>query len=365
MKNVIILYGGKSCEHDISIITACLAKGYFADYCVRCVYLDKNNAAYLVPNDFTPAMHVERKLTRRVTFLFGERSLAELKRNRIVARIPVDVVVNCCHGRYGEDGTAAAVCGLLGAPVVGPDVTSGAIAMDKILSKQTLKAFNVPVVDGFEVNGSNVEHLSELAQGYRFPLIVKPNTLGSSIGVAVCRNLEELRRGIDEAFKFDDRILVETALTDFCELNCAAMRARGKVVTSRVDVPTTAHDILTFADKYMSSGETDANKASAPRDVADKVTELTELIYRQLNFSGVVRVDFLYDNVGAKLYVNEINSVPGSLAYGLFSDGYSLTDFGKLLVEQAEADFAEKGKLITAFASSVLKQGFGVKRAKK
>lgn len=365
MKNIVIIYGGKSCEHDISVITACLARGYFANYNVYGVYLDKANSAYLVPNNYNPAMHVNGKLTQKVAFLTGERAIGIIKRNRIAKRITVDVVVNCCHGRYGEDGTVAALCGLLNVPIVGSNVVSSAVAMDKILSKQVLNSLNLPTVKGFEVNESNVEQLEELTKGYAYPLIVKPNTLGSSIGVAVCKDIEELKHNVEIALKYDNRALVEIALTDFFELNCAAMRTENEVTCSRVDVPTTAHDILTFADKYISSSGIDIARPDVDEGIINQVQALTEQIYSQIGFGGVIRVDYLYDNACKKLYVNEINSIPGSLAYGLFSDVYGMTDYGDVLVKQAERDFAEQGKLTTSFASSVLTASSGAKRGKK
>lgn len=365
MKNLVIIYGGKSCEHDISIITACLARGYFANYNVFGVYLDKNNVAYLVPNDYTPARHVEGRLSTKVTFLFGEKSLGLLKRNRIAKRIAIDAVVNCCHGAHGEDGTVAALCGLLNVPVVGSDVTSSAVAMDKILTKQVLNSLGIPTVAGFEINRGNVERLDELTVGYRYPLIVKPNTLGSSIGVAVCKDADELRLNLQTALTYDSRVLCETALTDFYELNCSAMRVQGKVATSRVDVPTTAHEILTFADKYISGQTPEVTKPAVSDGVIAEVKSLTEQIYSRIGYAGVIRVDYLYDNVGGKLYVNEINSIPGSLAYGLWNDVYAITDYGDELVKQAERDFAEHSGLITNFSSSVLSQGSGTKHRKK
>ena len=365
MKNVIIIYGGKSCEHDISIITACLAKGYFANHNVYCVYLDKTDCAYLVPNDYTPAMHVSGKLKQKAVFLTGERSVGVLKRNRVVKRIPVDIAVNCCHGVHGEDGTVAALCGLLNAPIVGSDITSSAVAMDKILSKQVLSGLNLPVVDGFEVSKSNISRLDELTAERAYPLIVKPNSLGSSIGVAVCKDYDELVFNLNAALKYDNRVLVEIALTDFYELNCAAMRVDGNVVTSRVDVPVTAHDILTFEDKYVNGETARPLKCDANYETVNRVKALTEEIYSKIGFGGVIRVDYLFDNVGQKLYVNEINSIPGSLAYGLFNDVYAITEYGDALIKQAERDFSDKCGLVTAFSSSVLTQGSGAKRRKK
>lgn len=365
MKNVIILYGGKSCEHDISIITACLAKGYFANYNAYCVYLNKDNAMYLVPNNYSPAMHVNGKFTQKAAFLTGERALAVLKRNRIAKRIPIDVVVNCCHGAHGEDGTVAALCGLLNVPVVGSSITSSAVAMDKVLTKRVLNSLGVPTVRGFEVNAQDVDRLAELAEGYGFPIIVKPNTLGSSIGVAVCKDVDELRQNVATALTYDNRVLCEVALTDFCELNCSAMRVDGEVVCSRVDLPVTANDILTFEDKYVSWQPADVQKTSVEDEVIENVRQLTKLVYTAIGYAGVIRVDYLYNNASKRLYVNEINSIPGSLAYGLWNDKYSLTDYGDALIEQVERDYAEQSRLTTVFNSSVLSQCSGVKYRKK
>ena len=364
MKNIIIIYGGKSCEHDISIITACLAKGYFADFNVYCVYMDKNNVPYLAPNNFTPAMHVTAKFKQKVAFLYGEKSLALLKHNRIVKRIPIDVIVNCCHGRCGEDGSVAALCGLLNVPLVGSGITASAVAMDKILSKSALNAVGISTVKGFEINKRNVARLAELVNGYRYPLIVKPNTLGSSIGVAVCKDFDELSNNVELALKYDSRILCEQALTDFCELNCAAMRVDDNVSVSRVDVPTTVNDILTFDDKYIGGNDKQTVKPSVSDDIIRQVKSITEQIYSEFCFNGVIRVDYLYDNAQHKLYVNEINSIPGSLAYGLFSDVYSLTEYGELLVKQAERDYTETSNLTSSFSSSVLTIGGGKHRKK-
>lgn len=367
MKNVVIIYGAKSCEHDISIITACLARGYFANHCVYGVYLDKDDVAYLIPNDYTPAAHVKESFKNKVVFLTGERALGIMRRNRICKKINIDVAVNCCHGAHGEDGTAAAICGLLNVPFVGSGITSSAIAMDKILTKRVLQSLDMPVVNGFEADVQTAEQLEELSKGYKFPLIVKPNTLGSSIGVELCRNLDELTEGVYRALKYDGRVLVEEALTDFTELNCAAMRTCNAAVVSRVDVPVTANDLLTFEDKYIESSaesaENNGNKIS--RLITEQVQALTRSIYEKLGYGGVIRVDYLYDNVTDKLYVNEINSIPGSLAYGLFSDRYAILQYGDMLIKQAEEDYAKTAMLTTTFNSSVLSGGTGAKRRKK
>ncbi|MCH5156367.1 MAG: ATP-grasp domain-containing protein [Clostridiales bacterium] len=350
--NIMIVYGGKSCEHDISIITACLAKGYFRGN-IYSVYLDKNNRAYLAGNDWTPRDHVTKKLTKPVTFVLGEGKIAIRKNRLSVEQVPIDVVINCCHGLNGEDGCVAALCQLTGIPLVGSDIASSAVAMDKVLTKRVLKDINMPVVNGVEVTKSDVKQFMKDCGGLNFPIIVKPSMLGSSIGVEVAHDADELSNAINHALRYDDKLLCEEALTDFIELNCSALKANGVILTSVVDTPVTVHDVLTFADKYLAS-DSQVKPVVVDDDIKNQVKKITSQIYSKLNFGGVIRVDFLYDNKTGKLYVNEINTTPGSLAYGLWELTYSRTHYGEALVEQAIADYREMQQHVFTFESGVL-----------
>ncbi len=358
--NTVLVYGGKSCEHDISVITACLARGYFSGE-LYSVYFDKENQSYLVPNDYKPARHVAEKLKNRVVFLFGEKKIAVLKGKRISKIISVDVVVNCCHGLNGEDGTVAAMCNLLGAPVVGSPLIPSAVAMDKVVTKQVLNQMGLPTVKGFALREQELSDLISLKDNYSYPLIVKPSLLGSSIGVSVVKNDEELEQALSVAFKYDCKVLCEQALTDYTELNCAAMRVNGKIKTSKVDCPVTLNDILTFEDKYVSNKAVEKS-IEVGKDIAEQVKEYTERIYRELGFQGVIRVDYLYDNKENKLYVNEINTIPGSLAYGLWEGEYTRTEYGQALVEQAVNDKRMSEQHVYVFDSGVLNGVNGIKK---
>ena len=359
--NILIIYGGKSCEHDISIITACLARGYF-DGNLYSAYLDKNNRCFLVPNDWTPKKHVECKLNKTVTFKLGEGAIAIMRGRRVVKTVSIDVAVNCCHGVNGEDGCIAALTQLAGIPLVGSDVASSAIAMDKSVTKRMLNSFDLPTVKGVEVTKGDLPHLAERIDGLTFPLIVKPCKLGSSIGVEVCKELESLHAALGRAFKLDSKVLIEEALTDFAELNCAAMRVKGEVVLSVIDQPLTTHEILTFADKYVENEAYSRKVPPLNEKVASEVRRLTTEVYEKLGFAGVIRVDYLVDNATGKLYVNEINTTPGSLAYGLWEAKYSRTAYGEALVEQAIADYRELQGFTYNFDSGVLSGGSGVKK---
>lgn len=359
--NILIIYGGKSCEHDISIITACLAKGYF-DGNLYSAYFDKNNRCYLTANDWTPRDHVRKKLTKRVSFVFGEGAIAVTKGKRVVKTVKIDVAVNCCHGVNGEDGAIAAMCQMANIPLVGSNIGASAVAMDKTLTKKVLKALHLPVVRGREVNLDDFENFPKCVRGLKYPIIVKPSTLGSSIGVEVCHDKEELQSALTRAFRYDSKVLCEEALTDFVELNCAAMRTKGYVETSKVDCPLTVHDILTFADKYVENSAYDKPSVQVSDEVINEVSRLTKLIYAKLHFSGVIRVDYLLDKQTGKLYVNEINTTPGSLAFGLWECRYSRTRYGEALVEQAIADYRDMQQYVYTFDSGVLDGKGGVKK---
>ena len=359
--NVLIIYGGKSCEHDISIITACLARGYFEGN-LYSAYLDKNNRCFLVPNDWTPKRHLTEKLNKKVTFNLGDGSISVVKGRRIVKTVPIDVAVNCCHGMNGEDGCIAALTQLSGIPLVGSDVASSAIAMDKALTKRMLNSFGIPTVKGVELTKADLPELSSRLANMQFPLIAKPCKLGSSIGVEVCKTLEHLDAALTRAFKLDGKVLVEEALTNFTELNCAAIRVNGEVVLSVIDQPMTTHEILTFADKYVENEAYERKAPALNKKVASKVNKLTTEVYEKLNFGGVIRVDYLLDNDSGKLYVNEINTTPGSLAYGLWESKYPRAEYGSALVEQAQKDFAEREGLTYTFDSGVLNGGNGMKK---
>ena len=358
--NIMIIYGARSCEHDISIITACLAKGYFKGN-IYSVYFDKNNRCFLVGNDWTPRDHLTKKLTKKVTFVFGEGMIA-FRSGLKVTQVPIDVAVNCCHGLSGEDGSIAALCQLANIPLVGSDITSSAIAMDKVLTKRVLKDIDMPVVNGVEVTEQTVsEFLSDFG-GLQLPIIVKPAMLGSSIGVEVAHDVEQLKQALTHALKYDCKLLCEEALTDFVELNCAALKSQGQIQTSVVDCPVTVHDLLTFADKYIANEAYEREPITVEEEIKQQVKQMTSVIYSKLKFSGVIRVDYLYDKLTGKLYVNEINTTPGSLAYGLWEGAYSRTQYGEALVEQAIADYRELQQRVYTFESGVLNGGNGIKK---
>ncbi len=344
--NVLLVYGGKSCEHDISIITACLARGYLANHNVIGCYLDRNNRAYFAEK-LSPMEHLTTKFRREMSFILGGRCV-EIRTMLGKKRVHIDCAVNCCHGVNGEDGAVAGLLQLAGIPDVESGVLCCGVAMDKYLTKLQLKSLGIDVVEGVLFDGD----IDGVVDRLGFPLIVKPCTLGSSIGIGIAHDINELKTCIDVASQFDKRILIEQALQDFLEINCSAMTVDGNVTTSPVDFPLTSHEILTFADKYLSGTKGIATGKHITDEYDDKVAEITEKIYTALGFGGVIRVDFLASD--GKLYVNEINTVPGSLAYGMWKDKYSATQFGDLLLKEGVRRFDSRQSLSYRYRSEVL-----------
>ena len=226
--------------------------------------------------------------------------------------------------------------------------------MDKFATKQALRSIGMPTVMGKRITHEQYKSGIFSTGNLGYPIIVKPNKLGSSIGITVCHNKSELQKALDLAFCYDSDVLCERALTNFYEVNCSAMRIDDIVQCSDVDTPVTTHDLLTFDDKYISGSKWCKPTVNVDENVQQQVKDMTKQIYQQLGFQGVIRVDFLVDNLTGKVYVNEINSIPGSLAYGLWSNIYTQKQFANILIEQAKVDYSNEAQLVRTYSSSVL-----------
>jgi D-alanine-D-alanine ligase len=290
--NILIIYGGKSCEHDISIITACLAKGYF-DGKIVSAYFDKQNRCFCVANDFTPSKHASAQFKEQIVFCFGEKRIAICKGKRIKRYVDIDVAVNCCHGICGEDGTVAGICQMLGVPLVGSNILSSAIAMDKFATKQALRSIGMPTVMGKRITHEQYKSGTFSTGNLGYPIIVKPNKLGSSIGITVCHNKSELQKALDLAFCYDSDVLCERALTNFYEVNCSAMRIDDIVQCSDVDTPVTTHDLLTFDDKYISGSKWCKPTVNVDENVQLQVKDMTKQIAGCFLVLDTIFFDFL------------------------------------------------------------------------
>ena len=338
---IAVVFGGKSVEHDISIITGLqtlriLKKNY------KClpIYVDKKMRWWTASNLNSVSVFKDfeklAKKKRRIYAVFGEGLYVKNK------KIDISSVFLCLHGINGEDGSFSAIFEQLNIPYTSSNLLSSALTMDKCQTKTVLKGEGIETAKSVTLSrGENIK-----VDGLNFPMIVKPAKLGSSIGIGLAKNLNELKRACDEAFAFDDKVLVEEFLTGANEFNCAAFMFDGKIYLSNV-YHVKKDEIFSFEDKYMS-----VQKASKriDKNLKANIQNLTKKVYKLFDCFGIVRVDFLCKD--DKLYVNEINSIPGALGVYLFNQSAGEI-FDLVLSESKKRQEAQNSKNFE-FESNVL-----------
>ena len=386
MRSVILVaFGGRSTEHDVSVITGVLAlnalKGVGES--VLPLYVDKTGKWLTADwmKDVKAFACKEGKSAKTVCFIPGDDTLYEKKGAKLKPFATVRAAMVCLHGKNGEDGSFAAQMQASNVPVSCPPMTESALLMDKWLSKSVLRGIGIPVLPAESVLKEDFianprKTCENLQEKLGFPVCVKPARLGSSIGISVCENLEELAEGLNTAFRYDFRAVVEPALTDFTEYSVAVYRKAEKIICGMPLKQNHTGKILSFAEKYgeegaYAGGETGTcdyppqnNRGKESRLLA-KLTALTEKAYKSLRLTGVVRVDFLCAE--NQIYLNEINTVPGSLSYYYFAENtQDAGAFFRELLQEGIMRFREDNSLQNTFASSVLSGiGGGKKGGKK
>ncbi len=343
-KKVALIFGGRSLERDISVITAMQALKNVdkTKYVVEPIFcFDGDFYAHNVDEiakftNFNPSEH------SKVCLIKGE--FYKLQKSSLKKWFKPDVALVCCHGGEGENGIMQALLEFNNVPYTSPNVTASSIGMDKGVSKQIfdsllLNTLPCDIVTKSEWDLAKYNVLSRIESVLEYPLIVKPCAQGSSIGIGVAMNMEELIFSLDVAFRFDGRAIVEHKLREFVEVNCAAYRDKDRIVVSSTEQPLTLNDFLTFEDKYLDRGKMSGGAHVIPADIGalDVVVRAnTERIYRELDLNGVVRIDFLVDKTRNKVYVNEMNTIPGSMAFYLFEDrGVRFCDMLSAVIENA------------------------------
>lgn len=365
MRNVLVFFGGRSCEHDISVITGVMTVNGMdkSQYNPMPVYVTGDGKWYTgdILKDVTFYKKINYKKLKRATFLFGDDCLYILKGKKICGKIPVYAVLNCMHGLNGEDGCLAGVIKMNFIPFCSPDCFISGAAIDKETMKTVLKGLNVKTLNCISVTRGEFyadcdKQIKRIEKTFGYPVMVKPARLGSSIGIFKACDRAHLAEGIKSAFLYDRKIVIEPALIGFKEVNAAAMKINGEIIVSETEEPVTRNDVLTFSDKYV--GFKTGSKRISPARISDaerdKVLKITRKIYEKTDCRGIIRVDFFVLN--GEVTVNELNTVPGSLAYYLFSD--SIKKFGEILngvIEQGVKDFKEYKLNDFAFKSDVLK----------
>lgn len=380
IRTIAVIFGGKSAEHDVSIITAhipviqsLIASGQFD---VWPVYIAKDGSWYSDKkmNDlaFFKRPNFEAYLKQKIRFLFDD-GLQIIFPGLLPKKVRIDVVFPAMHGTYGEDGSLMGFLRMAGVPFVGCDMAASAIAMDKAFTKQVLSAEGISVVPfvwftraEWETNSAQVrKRISKL----NWPLFVKPVHLGSSIAITKVKERPRLDNAIEVALHYDDKILVEESVENLIEVTLPIM-GNDILRTAEVEQALNKSEFFNFGEKYLNSGKKGGGvnsgysqiPADISRELTESVKELGKETYRILGCSGIARVDFLIDSIFNKIFVNEVNTLPGSLYHHNWRKaGVSNMELVLKLVELAGERFMSQKKTDHIFRSEVLSKIGGPK----
>ena len=388
-----VLYGGKTTEHEVSIITAVQSMNNLnkEKYDVVPIYFTKDNDIYtgnaLMDMDVYKDMSLLKRYCSNVVMYSKDGVLILQNKKGIFKRTirEVDIVVPCVHGYNMEDGNIEGMLEVLGIPYTGSDIYGCTVGQDKVFQKQILEAEKLPVpkYTWFYDNEyfSSEEKILDNIKKIGYPVIVKPARQGSSIGIEVAKSEEEVKIAIEEAIKYDDKILVEEIIPNMIELNCSVLGSNSYMETSVIEQVMGNDEILSFKDKYLaSSSKKGAIKVAGskgmastnriiPANISEKLTkeieETSKKAFRALGASGVVRIDYLYNKKSNKYYVNELNSIPGSLSFYLWTPLNK--EYDELLddmINIAVKRFKNKLKKTSKFESNILSNFNGSKGVK-
>jgi len=387
---VAVLFGGRSPEHEVSIITGIQIMNALDKnkYSVVPVYVTKEgkwvrgdetffspakfkNLDLIAKNKKTIIMSSDPNLNGLIEEPHGIGLSNSFKYEEI------DIFFPAFHGRYGEDGAVQGLLELSNIPYVGCDVQASAIGMDKAVSKRIARSIGVPVLNDcwlnvFEWKNNKKESLSKVTKNIKFPVFIKPARLGSSIGINKAKNVRELEDALNVAFFYDTKVMIEESLEDAHEINISIL-GNNPYNVSVCEMPVSTGEILTFQDKYVSKKGVSKGMATAKRLIPAPIKDLTRKkieryvrdFFAEIGGQGIARTDFLISKDEKKIYLNEINTLPGSIAFYLWKkNGVNFAELVDRMVNLGFERFEVKSKLITTFKSNILSGFSGTKGVK-
>lgn len=384
MKTTIgVFFGGRSTEHEISVISASQAMHAIdaEKYDVIPIYISKQGKWYTGEAllDIQNYRNIPDLLARveevYMKPIFGDYNLYKKKQSLFGSGVfkHLDVVIPVLHGSNGEDGIFEGVLETIGIPYAGCNTVSSANGMDKITMKMILRSCGVPVVDFVwftdkEWFAKRDELISRIENEIGYPVIVKPANLGSSVGIGRARNREELIEKVDGAEIYTTRIIVEDMVEDLQEINCSVLGDCDECQASVLEEPIKSGEILSYEDKYVggtkgAKGMQAAQKripAELPQSETERIQFLARETFRVLSCHGVSRVDMIIDRATRDIYVNEINTIPGSLSFYLWeASGISFTQLMDRLVGLAIKRKREQGMKTVSYDHNIFNLGVG------
>lgn len=387
-----VFFGGKSVEHEVSVISGLQAYNAFDKdkYEPIAIYITKDNELYTgeAVSDIANYKNIPELLKKSTrVFFMCEQGKVELIQypakkfgNSVVAQI--DVAFPVVHGANVEDGCLQGFLRHYNIPFAGCDVMASAVTMDKYVMKTVLKDNDIPVLDCVTLNIREYQMdettaLHKVENRIAYPVIVKPVNLGSSVGIKVAKDQDQLLEALEYAFTFGAKVLVERAIMNLREINCAVLGDYEEAEASECEEPVSSDEILSYEDKYMAGGKSGSEgmrtaRRELPVDLTagrrDEIRRLAVRTFQVLNCNGVSRIDFMIDKDTDQVYVNEINPIPGSLAFYLWEAlGKPYAELLDDMVKLALKREREEKNMMTSFESNILQSAnlSGTKGVKK
>ncbi len=383
METILVIFGGQSAEHDVSIITAInsiitpliLTKKYK----VLPLYISKTGQWYcdkaLSNIELFTSGKIDNFLIKSKPVSLKFNNGLEIELNRLhTKRLKVDLVFPAMHGTFGEDGDLMGLLEMSGVVYVGCGVSASAIAMNKVLAKQLALGCNIPVskflafkTSDFKLKLTKV--LKNINSRLKFPIFVKPAHLGSSIGISRVKNNDELKNALELAFYYDDLVIVEEEVANLIEVTLPII-GNDKLTPALLERPMLHQaDFFDFETKYLKGGKKGAKTdskgsqgysevpAKLEKSLYDAAQSLGLKVYQEFGLSGIARIDMLIDSKTNKVYFNEINPMPGSLySHNFQKAGISNVLLVEKLLQLARERFKARSSVVTTFKTNYLKQ---------
>lgn len=381
-----VIFGGESVEHEVSIISAVQAMKKIDEekYEIIPIYIGKNREWYtgklLKDIDIYSDLDLLKRYSSNVVLTTKNDKFVLIKKKglrRIVDYI--DVAFPIVHGTNVEDGTLQGYLELLGIPYVGSNVYSASIGQDKVFQKQILSSSGLPVTKytwffDSEYKENEKEVLKKIKEvGY--PVMVKPARLGSSVGISKVKSEKEIDEAITEAIKYDEKILVEKVVDNLVEVNCSVLGNYEYQESSVLEEVMGTDEFLSYKDKYLGGSKKTGSKGMASTNrviparidtkLSKEIQEMSKEVFKVLNASGVIRIDYLIDKKKKAVYINETNTIPGSLSFYLWEK--TNKDYTKLLddmISLAVKTYKRKKRKVFSFETNILSNFNGVKGSK-
>lgn len=382
--NVAVLFGGKSVEHEVSVISALQAMQNMNKdkYQLYPVYITKKNELYYgedldkideyknIPRLLEKSTKINIVTDGDKTYLLPQQQKLFSKQKPIAV---IDVAFPIVHGTNVEDGALQGFIKTLNLPFVGCDVLASAICMDKYAMKVMLRDAGFPVLDGLRFTVTDYKNsdiiIEKTEKKFGYPVVVKPVNLGSSVGISKADNKAEFEDALELAFTFADKILVEPAVVNLKEINCSVVGDYMEAEASELEEPVSADKILSYKDKYLDGGKkTGGSKgmtslkrkipADIPAETATEIKKIAVEAFKYLDCNGVVRIDYLMNSKTGEFWINEFNTIPGSLAFYLWEPlGIKYSELLDRLISLALKRQRNREEITYSFDTNILSSG--------